>query len=122
MRNLIAVALGGSIGALARYGVNVAVARWWRVPFPVATLLINAGGCLLLGWFLARAGRGSPADPALRLFVATGICGAFTTFSTFAHETRDLAVGGSVGAAVANVALSLAAGLVAVALGARLGA
>lgn len=120
MRDVVMVALGGALGALARYAVNLAAARWWRAPFPLATLAINVGGCFLLGWFLARAGRAS-VDPALRLFVATGFCGAFTTFSTFAHETRTLAVSGAPGMALGNVALSLAAGFAAVALGARLG-
>lgn len=113
-----AVALGGSLGALARYGVAALVARWWQRPFPLATLVINVAGCLLLGWFLGRNGvREGPG----RLFFATGFCGAFTTFSTFAHETRALASGGLSTAALGNVVLSLALGYVAVIAGARLG-
>ncbi|WP_306839667.1 fluoride efflux transporter FluC [Catenuloplanes nepalensis] len=91
------VAAGGALGAAARYAVAVA----W--PGPWTTVVINVAGCLAIGAVLARI-----ADrPLLRPFVATGVLGGFTTFSTFAMQSLELGdpvyvgvtVAGSLGAA-----------------------
>ena len=112
---LLVVAAGGMIGSLARYGIATALPHG-RSELPVATLLVNVVGCLLLGVLVA----GWPHAKWLRPFVGTGVLGGFTTFSAFALETDRLLDRAPV-VAVLYVALSLLLGLVAAAVGLRLG-
>lgn len=116
-----AVAVGGAVGALLRYGVGVAVLPLSGAAFPWGTLVANALGALLLGAVDGRL-SGSTASPRLRLFWATGVCGGFTTFSLFSWEVlfllQDGRAGQGVGYAVASLLLSvggIAAGSAAVA-------
>src|SRR5688500_12413494 len=119
--NCLAVGVGGSLGALARYGVAALSARLVGNDFPVGTLVINVTGSFALGWFLGwSAGRGGVSEAA-RLAVTVGFLGAYTTFSTFAYESDALARAGAPWRAVANVVLSVVLGLVAVRLGAAAG-
>ncbi len=84
--NAIWVALGGGIGAAARYGVNIGATRFLGMAFPYGTLIINILGSLAMGLVIgAFATR--ETDPALKLFLTTGILGGFTTFSAFSLET-----------------------------------
>ncbi len=111
MRELLAVAGGGALGALARYGV----ARWALAqiggPFPWGTWIANVVGCLLLGFFMEFTIDHPGWSPAARLTVATGFLGAFTTFSTFSYQTVQSALDGQTGVALANVAANLVVGL-----------
>ena len=117
MRNVLAVGLGGFLGAIARYGVSLAVARLWTMEFPLGTFLINVSGSFVLGLFSTLATERLAVDPAWRLLVATGFVGAYTTFSTFEYETHRLVeVGASAWAAV-NVVASVVVGFLAVRLG-----
>jgi CrcB protein len=120
MRNWLAVAAGGSLGALARYAVSLLVARVWMHEFPLATLLINVTGSFVLGLFSTWAAGSVGLDPAWRLLVATGFVGAYTTFSTFEYETERLTHAGASGWALVNVLTSVAAGFLAVRLGVAL--
>jgi CrcB protein len=115
------VGIGGFLGAVARYGVSLAVARLWSGEFPLATFVVNVGGSFVLGFFASFGAARLSVDPALRLLVATGFLGSFTTFSTFEYETHRLLETGAWAWAGLNVLGSLAAGLVAVHLGAELG-
>ena len=108
----LAVGLGGSAGALARYAVGERIERR-----ALDTLLVNVTGSLLLGVVL-----GAPVGGAVRLAAGAGFCGAFTTFSSFAVETIRLAEDGRGTAAVANAAGMLALALPAALLGTVLGA
>lgn len=121
MRGILAVGAGGFVGALARYGVGLAVARFWTRDFPLATLLINVSGSFVLGLFSTWAAGRIGVDPAWRLFVATGFVGAYTTFSTFEYETERLLQTGAAGWALLNVVTSVVAGFAAVRLGVSLG-
>jgi fluoride exporter len=111
------VALGGAIGSSARFAAGEAMRR---IPafaqFPWATLLINVLGSLLIGWFI-RWSATDATTPQFRAFVAIGICGGFTTFSTFAAENLALLQGGQVARAVLHAALSLSLTVGAVAVG-----
>lgn len=120
MRGLLIVGLGGFLGAAARYGVGLAVARVFTREFPLATLLINVTGSFILGFFSALAAQRIAIDPAWRLFVATGFVGAYTTFSTFEYETHRLTETGAMGWATVNVITSVVAGFLAVRLGVAL--
>ncbi len=121
MRDALAVGVGGFLGALARWGVNLAAARWGLAThLPLGTFAVNVTGCFAIGWFSAWAAAREGLDPAWRLFFVTGFLGALTTFSTFAYETHRLRGAGLSLHAALNVAASLVAGYAAVALGARL--
>jgi CrcB protein len=114
----LVVCLGAGIGGAARHGMNVWVARLMGTSFPWHTLVINILGSLVMGlvagWFVERGG----ATGHLRLFLATGILGGFTTFSAFSldaillwerheHLMAALYVGGSTVGALAGLVLGL---------------
>ncbi len=121
-RALGLVALGGSAGAAARYGVGLAVgAHAW----PWATTVVNLSGALALGLLtgaLAAAGGATPALRRVRLLVGTGFLGAFTTYSTLSLEVAERLRAGSAGTAVGYALASLVVGLLASLLGLRGGA
>jgi CrcB protein len=114
------VGAGGFLGAIARYGVGLLVARYWTAEFPLATFLINVSGSFVLGLFSTLAAERLTLDPLWRLLVATGFVGAYTTFSTFEYETHRLVETGGTGLALLNVAASVVAGYAAVLVGVRL--
>ena len=114
------VMLGGSLGALSRYGISMLSARLFGPGFPWGTLFVNLCGCFLIGVSFALADRGPVMNPSIRLFFVTGFLGALTTFSTFGYETFSAIQGGSHWLAVGNVLLNNVAGLVLVFLGFRL--
>lgn len=124
--DIAAVALGGALGASARYGVGraaMAMLREHPLALPAATLAINAAGCLAIGlvlpWLLSREEAG--AAHHLRLLVVVGVLGAFTTYSAFGFETFALWREGKLGVALGYVALHLVLGFAAVAVGAMVG-
>jgi CrcB protein len=120
MTNFLVVGLGGFLGAAARYGVTLLVGAFWTREFPLATFLINVSGSFVLGYFSTVAAERLAVDPRLRLFVATGFVGAYTTFSTFEYETQRLSEAGALWWGIANVVTSVAVGFAAVQLGVRL--
>ena len=115
MTSTALVFLGAGIGGVLRHGVNLAALRWPLGSFPHGTLLINIVGSgvmgLVVGWFTYRVGEDAPYD--LRLFLATGILGGFTTFSTFSLDAVMLWQRGEVveaaGYVIGSVLISLAA-------------
>lgn len=113
MRILLFVAVGGGIGSVLRYLITVAVGTR---AIPWGTIIVNVVGSavlgFLIGWFLDR-----PIDTALQIGLLTGVLGGFTTFSTFTAETVTLIEAGRWEAALANVAVSIVAGLGAAAAG-----
>jgi CrcB protein len=98
------IALGGALGANARFVAASLAASRWGTRLPWGTLLINVTGSFLLGLFLAVPALGTGSGRAL---LATGFCGGYTTFSTFAFETAALAEGGERRFAVANALVSV---------------
>jgi fluoride exporter len=112
----VAVALGGVVGALARYALGIA----WPTgagAFPWTTFAVNVSGCLLVGVLLVRLLEAGAVHPLWRPFLGTGVLGGYTTFSTYAVDTRTLAAGGHPGVAVAYALGTLAAALLAVQVG-----
>lgn len=111
------IALGGAFGSAARYWVGL-----WMAPLsrglPWGTIAINILGSLIIGFFgaLLAVGR-HPLPETARLFVMVGVCGGFTTFSSFSLQTLDLLRMGATTRALLNVALSVLLCLVAVAAG-----
>ncbi len=109
-------ALGGALGALTRWGVAEALPSspgGW----PWATLAVNLAGCLLVGLLLATLLARSPAPAWARPFLAVGVLGGFTTYSTFAVDAVLLADGGAVVLAAGYVLASVVGGLLAVVAG-----
>jgi CrcB protein len=113
------VALGSALGGMARYGVGLMAARLWGSGFPWGTLLINVTGSFIIAFFatITLPGGNLPAGAGLRVFVMVGLCGGFTTFSSFSLQTLELAQDDAWGAAFANIALSVTLCLLAAAAG-----
>jgi CrcB protein len=112
------VALGALVGAPARYLTDRAVQSRHESAFPWGTLIVNVVASLVLGVLVAAASR---VDPQVAALVGTGFCGALSTYSTFSYETIRLTGDGARFYAVANVALSLVAGIGAAAIGVSVG-
>lgn len=113
------VALGSALGGMARYWLSGVVASTIGQTFPWGTLVVNVIGSLAIGFFAtltAPEGRFLVSTEA-RTFFMIGICGGFTTFSSFSLQTLTLAQGGEWAAVGLNVILSVALCLVAVWLG-----
>ncbi len=106
----LVVSAGGALGANLRYLVGLWVAACWPGVFPWGTLLINLTGSLLLGVLLTLLAARRPEAQLLRLFLATGLLGAYTTFSTFSAETVALGATGYLPLAIAYVLFSIGGG------------
>lgn len=113
----LAVAAGGALGAMLRYFLGSTMLGRAFAPFPTATFVINVTGSFIIGLFLTLATERVHLSPHLRLAVAVGFVGAYTTFSTFEYETAKLIEDGDVTRALLNVLLSFVVGLLAVWLG-----
>jgi CrcB protein len=106
----LAVAGGGAAGAVLRYVINLSGLSKTAQPFPAATFVINVTGCFVIGFFLTLAEERIPVNPHLRLAIAVGFVGAYTTFSTFEYEAVRLVDSGKLPYAAAYVLLSLVLG------------
>ncbi len=111
------VALGGAIGSVARYLVGLTVQSRSGLDFPVGTLLVNLTGCLLLGFLARYLLETSAVSPEVRALLTTGLCGGYTTFSTFSYETMTLIEDADWRRAALYVALSVLGALGATILG-----
>ncbi|HEY4368844.1 MAG TPA: fluoride efflux transporter CrcB [Steroidobacteraceae bacterium] len=111
------VFLGGGLGSAGRHGTNLLAARLFGVAYPVGTLCINVLGSFLMGVVVEYFALKSGLSQQLRLFLATGILGGFTTFSTFSLEAALLNSRGEPGAAVLYIAASIVLGVGALYLG-----
>ena len=104
--NCLFVGVGGFVGSVLRYVVSLIPLRH-ESGFPLVTLGINVLGAFVLGLIMATAGKSPSFDPRTLLFLKVGICGGFTTFSTFALEAHGLLSGGKLWAAVLYMLLSV---------------
>lgn len=112
------VGIGGSIGALLRYQISKWVGERLVVSFPLATLFINVTGAFLLGWFTRSLGIWFPEFKSVPMLVlGTGLCGAYTTFSTFSYELVMLLREGRFKAAIYYGLLSFTLGIAAAGVG-----
>jgi CrcB protein len=114
------VALGGGLGALARYGLSGWLLQYSaQQKFPWPTFVVNVSGCLIAGILFALAAKHEILSPSMRLFLFTGVLGGFTTFSAFGLETAHLLKRGDVLIAATYVLGSVACGLTAIILAYR---
>ena len=117
----VAVAVGGALGAVARYSLDRFIERRSFAVFPWSTFAINLSGCLLIGVVIAAIVDRHSAPVWLRIGLVMGFVGGYTTFSTFAQETLDLIEEGRAGLAFAYAAASVCLGVAAVFAGLKIG-
>lgn len=114
MINCIVVGLGGFVGAVLRYLISLINLNDSTV-FPYKTLITNVLGALAIGFIVAFAVKKADLDPRLILFLKVGICGGFTTFSTFALESVNLFQAGRTWLSLLYIVLSVVLSILAVA-------
>jgi len=110
---------GGGVGSLLRYGIARGMAGY-NFAFPFATLVANILSCIVLGFFVAWSLKEGVSDE-MKLFFMVGLCGGFSTFSTFSNETFSLFETGNYSYAFANILGSVIVCLVAIYMGIKLG-
>ena len=112
-RNFLLVGAGGAVGSMARYGVSFFMSKFLAQPYQFAsTFTINVVGSLIIGILFGLSARNSWLDQGGYLLLASGFCGGFTTFSTFALENVNLMQKGQSVMAFTYMVLSLVAGLI----------
>ena len=116
IRNILAVGAGSFIGGVARYLVSLAMKGIGK-GFPWATLTVNLLGCLLIGLLWGLLSRNATESTSWGLFLTVGLCGGFTTFSTFSKEALTMLQAGQIGGFATYVVVSVLAGIALAALG-----
>ncbi|MFY9935422.1 MAG: fluoride efflux transporter CrcB [Silvibacterium sp.] len=114
MQKYFFIALGGSLGSLARFWVGTAVANRLGTRFPYGTFVINLTACIIVGFALTILGKHAELSPAWRFLIPIGFVGAYSTFSTFEWETFANLQTGAFLIAASYVVLSVLLGLVGV--------
>lgn len=111
LKTLICIFVGGGLGSVARYAVQLLVhERITAYSFPWATLSVNIAGSFLIGLFYALSSRSGLTDE-MRLFLTAGLCGGFTTFSTFSNDNLALLRQGDVATCMLYIIISVIAGI-----------
>src|SRR6188472_1490365 len=118
---IVGVALGGALGASARYGLDRAIEARSDSVFPWATFVINLSGCFLIGLVSATLIDRHHVPAWIRIGLVLGVIGGYTTFSTYAQEALDLVDARDVAEAVVYIGGSVLLGIVAVYLGRTIG-
>jgi fluoride exporter len=116
-KNVLIIGAGGFIGSVARYFVSRLNLTVSFLAIPVGTLLVNVLGSFVIGVLTGMAGKSDLLTDEWRLFLMVGICGGFTTFSTFTSENLMLLHNGQIGSLFLYTSLSLILGFAAVYLG-----
>ncbi len=106
--SLLAIAIGGGLGSIARFVISREMVNWLGNYLPYGTLTVNLAGSLALGWVITFFFDRPELSSALRLGITAGFLGAFTTFSTFSFESLQLLLDGAVWRAIFNVVLNAA--------------
>ncbi|KQT60249.1 MULTISPECIES: fluoride efflux transporter CrcB [unclassified Aureimonas] len=111
MRQIALVAFGGAVGSVLRHLVGLGAARLFGPAFPAGTLAVNLAGSFAMGLLVEVLARRFGGSPDLRLLLATGLLGGFTTFSSFTLDVAALAERGELGLAFIYLAASILLGL-----------
>lgn len=121
MTRLFAVALGGALGSALRYTLSALALRLFGAGFPTGTFVVNAIGSFALALLVPWAAEGAGLSVPLRLLLTTGLCGGFTTYSSFNLEALSLFEAGRPGVAALYVGATLLSCLVAAVFGLWIG-
>lgn len=113
MQKYFYIAVGGSLGAIARYWVGSVVASRLGTKFPYGTFVINISACVIIGFSITYLGKRAELNPAWRYLIPTGFVGAYSTFSTYEWETLSSLRDGAFSLAALYVFASLVLGLLA---------
>jgi fluoride exporter len=116
MLNYFMVAIGGALGSVARFWISTVMAERFTETFPIGTLVVNVSGSFLIG-LLAALAKGGTVPNSMRTFLMVGVCGGYTTFSSFSLQNLQLLQNGNYYYAGLNTGLSLVLCMVAVWLG-----
>jgi len=108
------IAVGGSLGSIARYWVGSTIAGRLGVKFPYGTFVINVSACIIIGFALTFLGKRADLNPAWRYLIPVGFVGAYSTFSTYEWETLSTLRSGAFALAALYAFISLFLGLAAV--------
>jgi CrcB protein len=114
---ILLVGAGGAVGCIARFLSQQFISRHYPSSFPWGTLLVNIVGCFTIGVVYALSEKGSVMSPEWRILLATGFCGGFTTFSSFAYENVALMRDGELLLTFLYIAASIIVGLAGAYLG-----
>jgi CrcB protein len=117
LRTVFLIAVGGAIGSVLRYLTSIAIQKYYAAVFPLATLITNILGCLLIGIIIGLLEKNQLSNSAMKWFLITGFCGGYTTFSAFGYENISLLQNGESGLAFLYIGASILLGLFAVWLG-----
>ena len=117
IRNLLIVGIGSFLGGVLRYLISIVMKNYCSHGFPWATLLVNLLGCFVIGLVFGLFGKYNNINNLWCLLLTTGVCGGFTTFSTFANEGLQMLSSGNVWSFVLYVLASVGIGIALVALG-----
>lgn len=117
MKSLLFIFLGGGTGSVLRYLLTIGISRSGGTNFPWGTLAVNVAGCVLIGIFYTLTSR-IHASNEIRLMLTVGLCGGFTTFSTFSNESLQLLKSGFYPSFLAYAIGSVVMGILGVMLGA----
>ncbi len=120
IKSLLLVGLGGGLGSMGRYCCQRWMLYWFPHAFPLGTLLVNITGCFLIGLLWGFGSRSSALTNEWGLFLMTGICGGYTTFSAFSLESFLLLKDGRTGLFFLYISCSVILGLLATLLAIRL--
>ena len=113
IRIILLIGVGGGIGSIGRYLIQVLITRHFASTFPAGTLVVNITGCFIIGLLFGLVNRHAWLTLEWRLFLITGICGGYTTFSSFSYESISLIREGNYLYFLSYVLLSVALGLLA---------
>lgn len=122
MQKYLLIAAGGALGSIARYWVGATVSGRAGTRFPWGTFVVNITACVIIGFAITWLGRHTEVSRSWYYLIPTGFIGAYSTFSTYEWETLTLMKTDEVAMAALYIFSSMAFGLIAVWLGARLAA
>ena len=117
MKQLLLVGLGGFIGSIARFFISKLNLHWHFLSIPMGTLSVNILGSLIIGFIVGVSAKSELITPGLRLFLMVGVCGGFTTFSSFTLENFTLMQNGQFATVLIYTGFSIFFGFLAVYLG-----
>lgn len=90
LRTLLLIGMGGFLGSVSRFLIGQGLHRFFDTIFPIGTMTVNIVGCFIIGIVYSLAERDNLINPEMRMFLAVGFCGGFTTFSSFAFDQLNL--------------------------------